>query len=1656
MKNNTEFFQKRRWGLISLRTLSLVSILIAVLFTNAVNAQETIKSASEYDYPPFSIVTATGEAGGFSVELLRASLNAVGLDVEFYVGPWAKIKQDLAHGKIQVLPLVGRTFEREKIYDFSVPYQTSYGGIFVRTDETRINTVKDLADKEILVMKGDNAEEFLLRENVSKHIITTESFEDAFKMLSEGKHDAIVAQQIVGRQLIGKLGITNVKKISRIDKYKQDWTFAVKEGDKELLANLNDGLSKVIINGTFDIIHDKWFGSDPGKFLPGKEEEQIPLTAREQAWIKEHPEITLGGGISFEPFIMYDDDGKVIGYDADILNLVAKRTGLNIRFELGKWNKILDRARKRELDGLTSAILTKERAPIYNRSKQYLSYTSLIIVKKGNPAEIHSIEDISGKRVALQKGNAFQEILSEEGKKVEFVYFDTIHELIKAIVSGKADFTILDESAFYVARQLMLESMIEAPFTVGDENTIHFLLRKDWPELVSIINKGINSISDEKRNSIKNKWFGLSNLEIKNVEKGQFSYAKKIIKQKAEDVARQVEIYLSAYPDKTLKDLQNDPKFQKIAIQPVGKTGYTAVSDYNDLVVLFHPNNDLIGLDFEGMSKDYPVMWELLTQAKGGHDVSGKYEFPDLDGAIKDKYVYIKIVKEKTSDGVGLWVAATTYLDEYDKIKLQEERKGSLPTISMVWVLGGIVLIVLFLLILNKLNIVKFEKNIIMLFLATALLLIIGLFIFNAFKITKNLKTSAIENYFDILRSTASNKHATIEQHINHMKNSFHILNYRKAISNKELLDIVEFGEDFAEIFIVDSSGKITHSSDISHIGFSRLNDPYFKNVKEEIYIKPLYRSGTIGEILYTISAPYNKGVLVARMNLHRIHDIISKKEGLGKSGESLLAYRNDNGDAVFFTLRRFTTDVEARDIIPKEDVNIPITQALLGNEREFSGYSDYRGVPVFAVTMYIEDIAAGLVVKIDQEEALKSVSKNINQIWSSTAQIILAIIIIGIIFYFLLTYSLRMEVKNKTNALEKASKGLGERVKELNCLYRISNLAEQPNLSLENIFQSIVDFIPPAWQYPEITCSRLIIEGEEYKTNNFKETEWKQSAKIIVAGKRTGVLDVFYLEEKLECHEGPFSEEERHLINELADRLGLLLERKQAEEKIVRFGRIFENSLNEIYLFEIDTLKFVQVNPAAIHNLGYTMEELEKLTTLDIKSEISAESFAKIISPLIKEEKQRIVFTTVHKRKNQSLYDVEVHLQLLKHENKSLFAAIILDITDQKLAREEKIQLERKYRQSQKMESIGTLAGGIAHDFNNILYPIIGFTELSMQDLPKTHEVQENLQDILDGAKRARDLVKQILMFARQEKQALKPIVLKPVVEEALKLLRSSIPANIDIQSHLYDQDDYVMCDATEIHEIVMNLCTNAYHSMEENGGTIIVRLNKQNPSPDLNLSSGEYICLSVCDSGVGIPKEIIDKIFEPYLTTKELGKGSGLGLSVVHGIVANYKGNIAVESSPDKGSVFNVFLPVTIQARKFEQKLIKNNSLDGTEHILFVDDEASIVKLAIRILERLGYTVTGKESSIEALELFKEKPDEFDLVITDMAMPMLTGAELAKQIIKIQPDIPIIICTGFSERMDSQTAKSLGIKEYIKKPILTDELTSKIKEVLNQSSKG
>lgn len=399
---------------------------------------------------------------------------------------------------------------------------------------------------------------------------------------------------------------------------------------------------------------------------------------------------------------------------------------------------------------------------------------------------------------------------------------------------------------------------------------------------------------------------------------------------------------------------------------------------------------------------------------------------------------------------------------------------------------------------------------------------------------------------------------------------------------------------------------------------------------------------------------------------------------------------------------------------------------------------------------------------------------------------------------------------------------------------------------------------------------------------------------------------------------------------------------------------------------------------------------------------------------------------------------------------------SIFRDITDYLEAIAEKNKAKDQLRQTQKMESIGTLAGGIAHDFNNILYPIIGFTELSIDELPQNHPVQENLEDILRGAQRASELVRQILLFSRQRGSEYQSILIQPVIEEALKLLRSTIPADIEIQHELYQDKKYVYGDATEIYEIVMNLCTNAYHAMEETGGTLNIALYEKKPDPKLDLPVGDYCCLKVSDTGTGILPGTIDTLFEPYVTTKELGKGTGLGLSVVHGIVKSLKGAIHVDSEPGKGTVFSIYLPLISEIIKTDDNpMVPDKETGGNERILFVDDEEIIVKLGIRILERLGYTVTGETSSMDAWALFKSKPDAFDLVITDMSMPGMIGTKLAEKLIKIRPETPIILCTGFSKRLDQKTAMGAGIIDYLHKPIIVGDLSLKVREVLDNTLK-
>jgi len=398
----------------------------------------------------------------------------------------------------------------------------------------------------------------------------------------------------------------------------------------------------------------------------------------------------------------------------------------------------------------------------------------------------------------------------------------------------------------------------------------------------------------------------------------------------------------------------------------------------------------------------------------------------------------------------------------------------------------------------------------------------------------------------------------------------------------------------------------------------------------------------------------------------------------------------------------------------------------------------------------------------------------------------------------------------------------------------------------------------------------------------------------------------------------------------------------------------------------------------------------------------------------------------------------------------------VLKDITSRLQAEEDKNRLEAQLKQAQKVEAVGTLAGGIAHDFNNILSAVIGYTEIASEDAAEDTLLKRNLKEVLKAAERARELVDQILTFSRHSEETLKPLKVRIILKEALKLLRSTLPSTIGIVQNI-DSDGCVLASPTQIHQILMNLCTNASHAMQESGGSLNVsltdvELDARFTSQHPGALPGPYLKLTVSDTGHGIPPEVLDRIFDPFFTTKGIGEGTGMGLAVVHGIITNYRGIIQIESQAGKGTIFDIFIP-EVETESDIQSAEHCSVPRGSERILFVDDEEIMVDVGRQMLERLGYRVTVKSSSVEALSLFKARQDAFDLVVTDMTMPILTGDRLATKLMAIRPDIPVILCTGYSTQVSEEKANSLGIKAFVMKPLVRVNLAKTIRRVLDEN---
>ncbi len=565
-----------------------------------------------------------------------------------------------------------------------------------------------------------------------------------------------------------------------------------------------------------------------------------------------------------------------------------------------------------------------------------------------------------------------------------------------------------------------------------------------------------------------------------------------------------------------------------------------------------------------------------------------------------------------------------------------------------------------------------------------------------------------------------------------------------------------------------------------------------------------------------------------------------------------------------------------------------------------------------------------------------------------------------------------------------------------------------------------------------------------------------KKSIPDLIAVFMTGHATVDYAQKALEQGACGFFvkpmiiDEILRVINEALEKRSLVRRYKETSAKL---NNIISASNDAIFSTDSNG-RIMQYNKTAEHIFGYSGEELVQL---NIGSLLGRESEAEKSGVLKCHYSFDEPVEVYGRHKKGDLLALEISSGPYEENGKKMFSLIIRDVSARKKHEEEKGKLESQLRQSHKMKAVGTMAGGIAHDFNNILAIILGNAEMAKDDIPPGNPAYHSIVEILEASHRAKNLIRQILAFSRKERVKLVPLELQLAIKETLQLLRSTIPTTVSIIQYICDDRIMIMADPIQIHQLLINLCSNAVLALDEKG-EITVRLQEVDlTSEDVDryrLSPGPYAMLSVTDTGCGMDKDTMGHIFDPFYTTRETGKGTGMGLSVVHGIAKSHGGFITVDSEFGKGSVFKVFLPSTKETA-VQQVEATGPLPTGTESILFLDDERSLLEIAHRVLTGLGYKVTAEISSVEALEIFKSDPDEFDLVITDQSMPHMSGTELIAEILKIRPDTSIILCTGFSTKVSEENAKELGISEFVDKPYDKKNLAKTVRKVLDERQK-
>ena len=1007
--------------------------------------------------------------------------------------------------------------------------------------------------------------------------------------------------------------------------------------------------------------------------------------------------------------------------------------------------------------------------------------------------------------------------------------------------------------------------------------------------------------------------------------------AEERIRQKAVDVARQVDLFLAAHPKATVASLRRSGEFRRIAVQPVGMTGYTALHEARGGARnLVHPSPAVENRELADLAETMPEFWDIIARGRGGEAADGFYRWREGDGTTREKFMYVMPIKRRTADGVPLAVAATTYVDEFlrpmaeiaaiSRRSTDDILRSSATLLRSLTLQGAVILAVTALLVVPWAMLVGRR---------------LARFMNDLRRATGEINRG---NYSFRLPPPALGDTAELAADFNAMAAHLEattVSKERLEESEGKLKGILDFLPD--PTFAVDHEGKV--------IFWNRAMEELTGRKGEEMLGK--------GDGCYALTFYGAKRPMLVDYILDRTLDKEWNYENFWWEGDVLVAEG-------------------------------PVT-GLPGGGRVLWGKAtlirDTRGMVIGAIET-VRDITA----QKEAEHVLKESEERFYKIFKhSPAALAIS----------------ELETGRYLEVNDACTRLLDYGREEM-----IGRTSRELGLWVE----------PSDWErWVEMLNTHGLFHDEPatFRSRTGRLLKTRASAVKMNLGGREVLLTMVYDE----------------------------TQRWEAEESLRRLSAAVEEAAEAIVI--TDPKGIIQyVNPAFENITGYSRSEAVGREYTFLTSELKEPATHTTFLEAFMEGRTWRGRLTAGQKDGEVIH-IDSSISPIHDAGGRItgYVSVHRDVT-------EGVRMEAQLRQAQRMEAIGVLAGGIAHDFNNILGALLGFAELARI---KTTDpaVLPYIDQIVKAAERGRDLVGQILSLSRRREKEKRPLSVTPIVKEALKLIRSSVPSTIEIRPRFETDQDTIIGDPTEIHQVVMNLCTNAVHAMREGEGVLEVTLGQTEKGPSGGTDGGPSLEIVVRDTGEGIDTATLEKIFDPFFTTKKPGEGTGLGLSIVYGIVRDHQGTITVESERGRGSTFTVRLPL-LTVPPPPQELETPAIPYGQGRILYVDDEEPIAALGKEMLTSLGYEVTVCHGGPEALEVFRRDPQRFDLVITDMTMPHMTGAVLAAELLKIRPDLPVILMTGFSTQIDEEGAKRIGIRSFLLKPVSYLTLARTVKEAL------